>query len=167
MISFQGFFRWTVKTEQTGQMPRLIWIFTERSCHYICFVMLQRIFDTVLDTVSCCTFQECLPCWMPMHSWSTSSLSWPKPSLKHSLSSQLLLPLGLYFYQWLDWLWQVKSCSENLIGFHHLNYRNSESTVVLTAHPIPLFDIKSQNLNWLSISKQHLNYCFFMQVFWL
>ena len=26
-------------SDQTGQMPRLIWVFTGRTCHFVCFVM--------------------------------------------------------------------------------------------------------------------------------
>ena len=30
---------WTVKTDQTGQMPRLIWVFAGHTCHFVGFVM--------------------------------------------------------------------------------------------------------------------------------
>ena len=32
---------WTAKTDQTGQMPRLIWVFAGRTCHFWGFVMLR------------------------------------------------------------------------------------------------------------------------------
>ena len=33
----------TAKTDQTGQMPRLIWVFAMRTGHFVGFVMLQLI----------------------------------------------------------------------------------------------------------------------------
>ena len=32
------------KTDQTGQMPRLIYVFAGLTCHFVGFVMLQLIF---------------------------------------------------------------------------------------------------------------------------
>ena len=34
----------TAKTDQTGQMPRLIWVFAGRTCHFVGFVMRQLIY---------------------------------------------------------------------------------------------------------------------------
>ena len=31
----------TVRTDQTGRMPRLIWVFAGRTCHFVGFVMRQ------------------------------------------------------------------------------------------------------------------------------
>ena len=36
---------WTVKTDQTGRMPMLIWDFAGRTGHFVGFVMLQLIFQ--------------------------------------------------------------------------------------------------------------------------
>ena len=35
----QAFFMWTMKTDQTGWMPRLIWVFAGCTCHFVGFVM--------------------------------------------------------------------------------------------------------------------------------
>ena len=34
----------TAKTEQTWRMPRLIWVFAGRTCHFVCFDMRRLIF---------------------------------------------------------------------------------------------------------------------------
>ena len=38
-LKIANFFMRTVKTDQTGQMPRLIWVFTGRTCHIVGFIM--------------------------------------------------------------------------------------------------------------------------------
>ena len=37
----QAFFMRTAKTDHTGRMPRLIWVFAGRTCHFVGFVVLQ------------------------------------------------------------------------------------------------------------------------------
>ena len=39
---------WTAKTDQTGRMPRFIWVFAGRTCHFVGFVMRQLIFMLLL-----------------------------------------------------------------------------------------------------------------------
>ena len=46
----------TAKTDQTGQMPRLIWVFAGPTGHVVIFVMLQfKIKFSVPDEVHVCT----------------------------------------------------------------------------------------------------------------
>ena len=40
-VRTQGFFMWTVKTDQTGRKPRLIEVFTGRTGHFVGFVLLR------------------------------------------------------------------------------------------------------------------------------
>ena len=39
----QGFFMRTAKTDQTGRLPMLIWVFAERTCDIVGFVVLRLI----------------------------------------------------------------------------------------------------------------------------
>ena len=39
VIKDRSFFMWTAKTDQTGQMPRLIWVFAGCTCHFVGFVI--------------------------------------------------------------------------------------------------------------------------------
>ena len=34
--------------DQTGRMPRLIWVFAGRTCHFVCFVMRRLIYSNKL-----------------------------------------------------------------------------------------------------------------------
>ena len=40
-LGIQAFFKWTAKTDQTGWMPGLIWVFAGRTCHFVGFVMMR------------------------------------------------------------------------------------------------------------------------------
>ena len=77
---------WTAKTDQTGRMPRLIWDFARRTCHFVGFVMrwLIRIQAIKIATIYSAqeiwtaTWQnqqsECPPSEDSWSGWSESSL---------------------------------------------------------------------------------------------
>ena len=48
----QGFFMRTAKTDQTGRMPRLLWVFAGRTGHFVGFVVLQPLI-----------YKQTLYCW--------------------------------------------------------------------------------------------------------
>ena len=43
----------TAKTDQTGRMPGLIWVFTERTCHFVGFVKRRLIYFDASDEYAC------------------------------------------------------------------------------------------------------------------
>ena len=45
----------TAKTDQTGRMPRLIWVFAGCTCHFVGFVMRWLIFTAFLSSLSAIT----------------------------------------------------------------------------------------------------------------
>ena len=57
---------WTVKTDQTGWMPWLIWVFAERTCHFAGFVMRRLRLNNAysfLQGYCCCVIrkEKCRP----------------------------------------------------------------------------------------------------------
>ena len=48
--SLSAFF---MRTAKTGRMPRLIWVFAGRTCHFVGFVMRQLMFTILLTIVHC------------------------------------------------------------------------------------------------------------------
>ena len=81
LLRTQAFFMRTAKTDQTGQMSRLIWFFARRTCHFVGFVMRCLIYVDkclhsdrkqnktkkkkkaylCLETISCYTYPEPSP----------------------------------------------------------------------------------------------------------
>ena len=50
-IRTQAFFMRTAKTDHTGRMPRLIWVFAGRTCHFVGFVTRRLIFKQNTETM--------------------------------------------------------------------------------------------------------------------
>ena len=55
----KGFFLRTAKTDQTGRMPRLIWVFAGRTSHFVGFVFLRLVFDFYLFLAICSFWAIC------------------------------------------------------------------------------------------------------------
>ena len=54
----QCFFVRTAKTDQTGRMPRLIWVFSDRTGHFVGFVMRFLKCNTWTLKEFCCIFHD-------------------------------------------------------------------------------------------------------------
>ena len=56
----------TVKTDQTGRMPRLIWVFSGHPCHFVGFVVLQLILSyfVLFLIFSCCQIWSTQRTWL-------------------------------------------------------------------------------------------------------
>ena len=52
-------------SDQTGQMPRLIWVFAGHTCHFVGFVMLQLNSENnrTSKTVQCCNYPRICTMW--------------------------------------------------------------------------------------------------------
>ena len=46
-------------SDQTGRMPRLIWVFAGRICHFVCFVMRRLIWNIALTQCVQCKWTVC------------------------------------------------------------------------------------------------------------
>ena len=83
----------TAKTDQTVRMPRLIWVFAGRTCHFVGFVMRRlklldtSSYDTLLRTIRVIVFRYICVClihninqnaiWAPSSEFVSSSIpSW-------------------------------------------------------------------------------------------
>ena len=54
----QGSFMWTAKTDQTGRMPRLIWVFKGCTDDFVGFVVLRLIYYIGKEQKHACTFAQ-------------------------------------------------------------------------------------------------------------
>ena len=69
-LRIQGFSMQTAKTDQSGRMPRLIWVFAGHTCHFVGFVVLRLISNvnlflaidrSITPIFSCLHFSRYLP----------------------------------------------------------------------------------------------------------
>ena len=84
-------------SDQTGQMPRLIWVFAWRTCHFVGFVMRRLIFDFTLTADLICQ-QTCLrscACGLIMVSLRHSLLYCFIEVMNKTLKAWKRHPLGL------------------------------------------------------------------------
>ena len=54
----KAFFMQTAKTDQTGQMPRLIWVFTGHTCHLVCHALAYIHYNDGYNN-SICSWRCC------------------------------------------------------------------------------------------------------------